>query len=88
MNTEGRAADDTPFRLCSSREGTQDSSSPTTSCGSPSKSPSSLGKPSGASLSSHQVFSVPHLELHGSLAGQVRLVARKRDDDVGAGLPL
>lgn len=30
----------------------------------------------------------PNLEFHGSLAGQVRLVTRECDDDVGAGLPL
>ena len=35
-----------------------------------------------------QVLSSPHLELHGSLAGQVRLVPCKCDDDVGASLPL
>lgn len=55
---------------------------------SPSQSPSSLGKPHAASSSSPQACSVPHLELHGSLAGQVRLVACERNDDVGAGLPL
>lgn len=30
----------------------------------------------------------PHLEFHGSLVGQVCLVTRQGDDDVGTGLPL
>lgn len=53
------------------------------------KAPSSLGEAQGSWLArSRKSSPCPHLEFHGSLAGQVRLVTRERNDDVGAGLPL